>query len=640
MTAETLVAPNAAPPTAGAGLLTRSEQISLGLRLALSLIAGGCLILSVALQYFVPSQRDVAELIAGVAALIVAVPALSAAWQSLRYPDLHGITDQLIALALIAAWAIGDLTTAALLPLVMTIGHILEERSLLGSHEAIRALSRLTQTKARRLLPDGEIEEVTTDALHAGDVIELRAGDLISADGVVVSGTASVDTASITGESVPVEVAPGVEVLSGSINVDGHLRVKLTRVGAESTLGRVIALLQDAEGAKPPVTRLLERYAERYMVLVLLLAAGAWFVSGSAMAMLAVLVASCPCALVLAAPATSIAAIAVASRHGILVKGAAFLENLATVDAVIFDKTGTVTVGQLRFVEAKPEPGVDRAALTKLAASLAANSSHPVSRALALLAHGRDVVAVDEIRETKGFGVVGQVHGEVVALGRAELFDELGIAHSAPPAHDGPVAGLSRGRKFLGWTLLADEPRPEAREAIADLRRLGLMRQSLLTGDRPAAARRIAEVLGLPGVRAEALPAQKMAYVIDEISQGYRPLVVGDGINDSLALKVGAVGIAMGAQGTDVALASADLVLMTNDLRRLGTCIRLSRRCRRTIHANVGIGLGWTVVIVGCAATGVLGASGALVAALLHNFSTMVVMANAGRLLKFQEPLT
>jgi Cd2+/Zn2+-exporting ATPase len=207
MTAETLVAPHAAPPpampAAGAGLLTRSEQISLGLRLALSLIAGGCLILSVGLQYFVPSQRDVAELIAGIAALIVAVPALSAAWQSLRYPDLHGITDQLIALALVAAWAIGDLTTAALLPLVMTIGHILEERSLLGSHEAIRALSKLTQTRARRVLPKGEIEEVTTNALHAGDVIELRAGDLISADGVVVSGTASVDTASITGESVP-----------------------------------------------------------------------------------------------------------------------------------------------------------------------------------------------------------------------------------------------------------------------------------------------------------------------------------------------------------------------------------------------------------------------------------------------------
>ena len=629
----------AGPPAPGIGLLSRSEQISLGLRLTLSLAAGGCLVLSAALQFLAPSQHDVAQLVAGVAALLVAVPALSAAWQSLRYPDLHGITDQLVALALIAAWVAGDLMTAALLPLVMTIGHILEERSLLGSQEAIRALSRLTQTRARRLLPGGEVEEVATPDLRGGDLIELRAGDVIPADGYVQTGIASVDTASITGESVPIEVRPGTEVFSGSINVDGHLMVKVTRVGGESTLGRVITLLQEAENAKPPVSRLLELYAERYMVLVLLLAAGIWFMTGSTMAALAVLVASCPCALVLAAPATAICAIAVASRHGILVKGAAFLENLATVDAVVFDKTGTVTVGQLRIVDARPEPGVDREQFTTLAGHLATASNHPVSRAVAMLARNAKPLVLDDVKETRGLGVVGRLGQEAVALGRVELFDELGVEHSEPPNHDGPIAGLSLGSRFLGWILLADEPRPEAREAIADLRELGLQRQSLLTGDRVAVAHRIAEILGLKSVRAEALPAQKMAYVLDEISTGYRPLVVGDGINDSLALKVGAVGIAMGAQGSDVALASADLVLMTNDLRRLGTCIRLSRRCRRTIHTNVAVGLGWTVVIVVCAATGVLGASGALVAALLHNFSTLAVMANAGRLLKFQEPL-
>lgn len=635
MTAETVVAP-APPTTAGDGLLSRAEQLSLGLRLTLSLIAGGCLILATALQFFAPSQRDVAELVAGVAALLVAVPALSAAWESLRYPDLHGITDQLIALALIAAWAAGDLMTAALLPLVMTLGHILEERSLLGSQEAIRALSKLTQVKARRLKPDGRVEEVATQALRAGDRIELRAGDLIPADGVVEQGSSSVDTASITGESVPVEVEPGHEVFSGSINGDGHMVVKLTRVGDESTLGRVIALLQEAEGAKPPVTRLLERYAERYMVLVLLIAAGVWFATSNTIAALAVLVASCPCALVLAAPATSIAAIAVASRHGILVKGAAFLENLATVDAVVFDKTGTVTVGQLQLVEARPEAGVDVRELKALAGNLASASNHPVSRALAPLAEaGRQ--PLEDVKESRGLGVVGRLGPETVALGRVELFKELGVAASDPPNHDGPLVGVSRGKKFLGWMLLADEPRPEARAAIEDLRDLGLRRQVLLTGDRLPVARRIAEFLGLPNVRAEALPAQKMTYVLDEIGAGYRPMVVGDGINDSLALKVGAVGIAMGARGTDVALASADLVLMTNDLRRLGTCIRLSRRCRRTIYANVGIGLGWTVVIVGIAAVGGLGASGAIVAALLHNVSTIVVMANAGRLLKFQE---
>src|SRR5712672_661094 len=593
MTAETTTmtavpASTSVSVSAGDGLLSRAEQLSLGLRLTLSLIAGGCLILSTALQFLAPSQADVAELVAGVAALLVAVPALSAAWQSLRYPDLHGITDQLIALALIAAWAAGDLMTAALLPLVMTVGHILEERSLLGSQEAIRALSKLTQVKTRRLLPSGEVEEVTTQDLRTGDLIDLRAGDLIPADGLVHSGASSVDTASITGESVPVDVQPGNEVLSGSINGDGHLVVKLTRVGEDSTLGRVIALLQDAENAKPPVTRLLERYAERYMVLVLLIAAGTWFATSNTVAALAVLVASCACALVLAAPATSIAAIAVASRHGILVKGAAFLENLATVDAVVFDKTGTVTIGQLQLVEARPESGVDVRALKALAGNLANASNHPVSRALATLAEpGRQ--ALDEIKESRGLGVVGRQGAEIVALGRAELFKELGVAISEPPDPDGPMVGVARGKQFLGWMLLADEPRAEARAAIDDLRELGLRRQVLLTGDRAPVARRIAEFLGLPNIRSEALPAQKMTYVLDEIGGGYRPMVVGDGINDSLALKVGAVGIAMGARGTDVALASADLVLMTNDLRRLGTCIRLSRRCpRRSAERRVG----------------------------------------------------
>ena len=623
----------------GIGLLSRAEQISLGVRLTLSLLAGGCLLLSVAVEFLAPSQRDVAQLIAGVAAVLVAVPALSAAWWSLRHPDLHGITDQLVALALIAAWVAGDLITAALIPLVMTIGHILEERSLLGSQQAIRALSRLTQTRARRLLPSGQAEEVATGELQVGDLIELRAGEVVPADGVVQSGAASVDTASITGESVPVEVQPGAKILSGSINLDGHLVVRLTRVGGQSTLGRVITLLQEAEHAKPPVSRLLERYAERYMILVLLLAAGVWFLSGSTMAALAVLVASCPCALVLAAPATAICAIAAASRHGILVKGAAFLENLATVDAVIFDKTGTVTVGQLRVVEARPESGVEREQFMRLAGDLAAASNHPVSRAIAAPTENGRRLDFEEVKESGGLGVVGRLDQVTVALGRVELFDELGVEPSRPPSHDGPIAGLALGPKFLGWILLADELRPEAREAIANLRQLGLQRQSLLTGDRVAVTERIAAALDMQNVRAEALPADKMTFVLDEIKTGYRPLVVGDGINDSLALKVGAVGVAMGAQGSDVALASADLVLMTNDLRRLGTCIRLSRRCRRTIHTNVGIGLGWTVVIVACAATGVLGASGALVAALLHNFSTLAVMANAGRLLKFQEPL-
>ena len=402
-------------------------------------------------------------------------------------------------------------------------------------------------------------------------------------------------------------------------------------------MGRVVSLLQSAELAKPPITRLLERYAGRYMTLVLLIAATLWLVTGNITATLAVLVASCPCALVLAAPATAVAAIAVAARHGILIKGTGFLEELATVDSIIFDKTGTVTLGELRLAAVEPAPGVSNDALVQLAGSIGAVSNHPVSRALAMSSRPEDRTVLTDVREIHGLGVVANDGEILVALGRPELFDRLNVPTGVQPSHDGPIAGVARGSKFLGWVLLADQPRAEAREAIADLKSLGLRRQLLLTGDRSEVARRIGATLDVPEVCAEALPEQKMQRVIAEVAAGHRPLVVGDGINDSLALKAGAVGVAMGAQGADVALASSDLVLMTNDLRRLGTCIRLSRRCRQTIHANVAIGLGWTVLIVGLAATGILGANGALIAAILHNVGTLVVIGNAGRLLKFDE---
>src|SRR5579859_1206284 len=308
-------------------LLSRKERRALALRLTLSLAAAGCLVLSIGLEALNPAQRDVAQLVAGIAAVLVGVPALAAAWQSLRWPDLHGVTDQLVALAFIAAWASGDLITATLLPLIMMVGHILEERSLLGSQEAIRALSKLTESTARRLTATGDIEEIPAAQLRAGDLVEVRAGDRIPADGKVLVGASSVDMSSITGESVPTDVSVGAEVYSGSINVDGLLNIRVLRVGGETTLGRVIALMQEAENIKPAVTRLLERYAGGYMAFVLLLTASLWFLTGNTMGALAVLVASCPCALVLAAPATSIAAIAVASRHGILVKGSAFLDR-------------------------------------------------------------------------------------------------------------------------------------------------------------------------------------------------------------------------------------------------------------------------------------------------------------------------
>lgn len=623
------------------GMLSVDERRSAARQLTLAMVALGLLTLGLGWHWFDPAQDGVAQILFGVASLLVAIPVLRSAWFSIRHPSLHGLTDQLVAIALLGAWATGDLLTAALLPILMIFGHVLEERSVIGSQEAIESLGKLTRSHARLIGADGSIREVDNASLKAGDQVEVRAGDRVPADGRVLEGQASLDTAPITGESVPVQAAPGMDVFGGAINLDGLLRIEVSRTGEDSTLGKVIALMQKAEQSKPPITRLLERYAGQYMVLVLLIAAVTWFITNDPQAMLAVLVAACPCALVLSAPATAIAGIAVAARHGILIRSSAFLEEFADLSSLVIDKTGTLTYGALHLqrLQVVPECSADEPTLLHLAASLGAASSHPVSRALATLVPQDAYHPLEQLRERQGLGVIAQTPQGEAALGRAELFQQLGVDLPPVPEHDGPIAGLALNGRFLAWLLLADQVRPEAAAALADLRELGLGRQLLLTGDRLPVANALAAEVGITNVVAQALPEDKLHRVTDEIGNGFRPLVVGDGINDSLALKAGVVGVAMGAGGADIALASADIVLIGSDLRRLGTCVRLSRQCRRTLQVNVAIGLGWTLAIVAAAAFGMLGVAGAVVAALLHNLSTLLVLGNAGRLLRIEEPL-
>lgn len=618
-------------------LLTPDEQRRMSRQLTLVMTTIGLLLLSLAWRAIAPEQPAISDILAGVAWLLVAVPVLRAGWHSLLHPDLHGVTDLLIVLAMLGAWALGDLMTAALLPIIMIFGHILEERSVMGTRQAIAGLSKLTRSKAWRVRADGSLESTDSEHLQAGDVVEVRAGDNIPADGRVISGQASLDVASITGESVPLEAEPGMAIYGGATNLNGVLRVEVTHTGESSTLGKVIALMKNAEHAKPPITRMLERYAGHYLILVLLIAATTWFLTYNSQAMLAVLVAACPCALVLSAPATAMAGIAVAARHGILIRNAAFLEELADVDALIIDKTGTLTQGRLRLTDIVPQDGVAPESLLPLAAALGATSHHPVSRALAECAASSAFPVLQDIREVQGLGVMARTDAGQALLGRAALFKPYQITPLPLPEHDGPVVGLALNQRFLGWLLLDDTIRPEASEAMAALRALGIARQQLLTGDRLSAAQRVAQDAGIDELAVEALPAEKLQQVQQAVSEGWRPLVVGDGINDALALKAGAVGIAMGSNGADIVLASADVVLTGGDLRRLPTAVRLSRKCRHTLQVNVFIGLGWTILIVAAAALGWLGAAGALVAAILHNLSTLLVLLNTGRLLQFDE---
>jgi len=624
-------------PSAGAALLTHRERRGWRVRVVIVLFALGLLVLSWLGAWLSPDNLPGVLLLQAAAAVLVAGPVMRAAFRSLRKPDLHGVVDQLVALAVLACWVSNDFVTATLLPAVMMVGRVLEERSLLGSREAVEALSRLTTATARRLGLDGTVTVVPASHLQVGDRVEVRAGDKVPADGTVLEGQASLDTASLTGESLPVEAAPGTLVLGSSVSLNGLLIVQVSRVGAQTALGRVVSLMQEAERSKPAVTRLLERYAGRYLLLVLLTACLVWFSTLNVAAVLALLIAACPSAMVLAAPSTALAAVSVAARHGILLKSSMFLERLADANALIVDKTGTVTTGILTLAYVHPEANADADHLLRVAGAMGRASSHPVGRALARATTLENPMLLDDVRELAGFGMTARSGQGTVLFGRRELFENHGVEVSIPPAHQGPVVGIAQGGTFLGWILLSDEIRPHVQGTLRALATLGLDRQSLLTGDRLEEAQRVASSVGLDDVVAGVLPHEKMAFVQSQVAAGFRPIVVGDGINDALALRAGAVGIAMGAQGSDIAMASADVVLTGNDFARLATCVRLGRRSRRTLQVNLAISAVWTLMLVLFALAGGWRSGGALTAAVLQNLGAFVVLASAGRLLKFHE---
>jgi Zn2+/Cd2+-exporting ATPase len=627
--------------------MSAAERRAITRHTLLALVAGGLLVLSFAWPWLWPTAAlggtTLAQLLAAAASLVVAPPVFASAWHSLKSPSLHGVTDRLIALAMLGAWAVGDMQTAALLPIVMTFGHALEERSVLGSQEAIRALGRLTSGNVRRVTAAGGIEEVSYDAIRPGDLVDVLPGARIPADGLVQRGHSSIDNGPITGESLPQDAGVGASVYGGAINLDGPLRVEITQVGEASTLGKVIELMQRAEAAKPPITQALERYMDFYLALVLLIAAIVWFVSANAQAMLAVIVAACPCALVLAAPSTAIAGIAAGARRGILFRNAAFLDKIAEIDSLVIDKTGTLTHGELRVTRVAIEPGVDEREARALAARLALASAHPVCRALvrdeqesgtgdASADAGQAGAPYGDARELRGLGVRAQTEMGDAVLGRHDLLAQhVRDLPPAPTDFEGPCAGLALNGRLLAWFGFADTLRPEARGALDDLRALGIAREALLTGDRESVAQRLAGEVGIETVVAQALPHDKLDYVLREIDAGHHPLVVGDGLNDVLAIKAGSTSVAMGERGIDIAVASADVVLLADDLRRLPDCIRLGRHCRRIATTNAAFGLAWTVAVIALAALGVLGA---VASAILHNVGTLVVIANAGRLLR------
>ncbi len=619
----------------GAPVLKRSRLAALGLgtvTLANSYLAA----------WLFNLPPEVVSTSALLATLLLGGPLLLNSYRSLRRGE-YGI-NELVSLAILASVSSADYQTAGVVAWFMVVGELIETRTAAGARASIEALVRHTPSKARRLTPSGLEEEVPSAQLRPGDVVRLRPGDHLPADGRIRSGRAALNEASITGESLPVDKAEGDEVFAGSINLTGVLEVEVARAGDDTTLGKVRQLILAAEQTKLPIMRLIDRYVGYYTPLVLVLGLMVWMFSHDLKRVIAVLVISCPCAFVLATPTAMVAALAAASRLGILIKNVAELELAARVRAFLFDKTGTLTVGRLRVARLLVAEGVKPAELVRLAASAEQHSNHPVARALVECAREVELplAPATEVEESAGLGVRAVVDGGEIRVGRLNwLREQHGISVEEGLTRPADTEGLSllhvaRNGQVIGAIGLRDEVRREARESLAALRHAGVRHLVMVTGDREAVARMVAREVGCDEVRAECLPQDKVAQVRQLKARGYCVAVVGDGVNDAPALAAGDLGIAMGAAGSDVAIHSASIALMNSDLRRLPFLVELSRATRCTINQNFLIGLAF---IVGGLTLAAFGYINPIVAAILHNTGSLMVVFNSARLVRSGEAL-
>jgi Cd2+/Zn2+-exporting ATPase len=621
---------------------TRSRTFRVSLSLLATLLGGMLLINSLIAEYLLNGSKGQADLMAMVGAILLAAPIICHAFYSLIKGRSH--MDELVALAIIAAFAVKDYRTAGAVAFFMLLAELIETRTALGARASIESLIRITPTKAHLLASDGSESEVEAHLLHRGQVIRVRPGDNIPADGKVVSGQSTVNQATITGESIPVDKAPNDQVFAGTSNLTGAMDVEVASAGSETTLGKVQSLIMQAEQTKIPIMRIIDRYVQWYTPVILMVAGLIFYFTELTNAISALIIA-CPCALILATPTAMVAALSCAARLGILVKNVADLESAGRLNAIIFDKTGTLTTGQLSVTKLTPVDGVDPAEMLRAAASAEQFSKHPAARALLEVA-GKARLSLtkpENFKETSGRGVSATVDGKAVVIGRESWLESQGIEMTSVSQEQmTPPEGLSllyvaQDGKCIGWIGMEDRTRPEARNAVADLAGLGMKRLVMVTGDRLAVARRVAAEMGCGEVKAQCLPHEKLHLVHQLQREGYRVAVVGDGVNDAPALAAGDLGVAMGAAGSDVAINSASIALMNNDLNRLSFLVQLSRTTRRVVMQNLGFGVLFIIFGVIFSAQGWLPP---VVAVLLHLVGSLVIVFNSARLVRLGEDLS
>ncbi len=582
----------------------------------------------------------VGDFSAALGAVLLALPIFWVAIQDLLEGHMH--MDELVALAVLAAMVNGEFRTAGVVAFFMLISQVIETRTAQGAHKAIEKLVRLAPSTARRLEEGGEREVQATD-LNTGDRVRVLPGETIPTDGKIVLGQTTINEASITGESLPRDKAVEEEVFAGTVNLTGMIEVDVTRVGEDTTIGRVRELILSAEHTKLPITKIIDRYAGFYTPVVLMIAALVWFATDEWSRVISILVISCPCAFILATPTAMVAALSAAARRGILVKNVVDLESASRINAMVFDKTGTLTSGVLGVERLSPAEGVSPADLVLAAAAVEQYSNHPSAVALLKLARETDVPIAEarDFREDAGKGVTALVDGDVVLVGRAAWLQEKGVSAAgleessrAEDAETFSMMFVSRGGEYLGWIGLRDQIRAEAAEAIRELKDAGLKRISMVSGDRESVVRHVAAGLGGCEYEAECLPQGKAEYVEQVKGQGFQVAFVGDGVNDAPALAASDTGIAMGAAGSDVAIDSATVALMSNDLLRVPFLLNLSLAAKRAVYQNLSVG---AFFILGGLILSSMGYLTPIVVAILHNAGSLIVVFNSARLVRFGE---
>jgi Cd2+/Zn2+-exporting ATPase/Cu+-exporting ATPase len=545
----------------------------------------------------------------------------------------------LMTLGIAGALAIGQYAAAAVIVFFMRVADFVEAYTTERSRQAIRELLKLAPETAR-LERDGVEVDVPADHVRHGDVVRVKPGERIPVDGVVLDGYAAVNQAAITGESVPLERSAGERVFAATICERGTLRVLAERVGGDTTFGQIVRLVEAAEAAKAPVQRFADRFTAYYIPVVVGTAVATFAIGGSATAAVATVLVACSCAIAMATPITVLAAVGSAARRGIVIKGGRYLEALAKLDTLVIDKTGTLTLGRPEVTMVAALDGATEDDVLRLAASVERRSEHPLAAGIVRAAEDRGL-AVQEPRDFRaqpGQGTTASVDGTAVVCGNEALMDEQGVRVPAAvrqraadlAAQGASVVLLAAGGRFVGVIALADTMRPEAAAALDALRRLGVRRLLLLTGDRKEVAAALASRLGLE-FEAEVLPEQKIAVIQHLQRAGHVVGMVGDGVNDAPALAQADVGIAMGVAGTDVAIESAHVALMRDDLGAVPDAVALGRRAFRTIEQNLWFTAAYNVAGMALAVSGWLPP---IAAAAAQSLPDVAVMLNSSRLLR------